>query len=66
MDQRAIYLQKYRQDNRGYFNAKAREQAERDKVKYGKQARCSTRKWFTGDALKGITIEKKAVVIEFN
>jgi hypothetical protein len=63
---RLAYLQKYREENRLYFNRKAKEQAERDKVKYGKQARCSTRKWFTGDALKGITIEKKAVVIEFN
>jgi hypothetical protein len=63
---RLAYLQKYREENRLYFNQKAKEQAERDKVKYGKQARCSTRKWFTGDALKGITIEKKAVVIEFN
>ena len=66
MDQRAIYLQQYRQDNRAYFNQKAKEQAERDKAKFGKQARCSTRRWFTGDALKGITIEKREIVIEFD
>ena len=63
---RVADLQKYREDNRAYFNAKAKEQAERDKVKYGKQARCSTRRWFTGDALKGITIEKRAVTILFD
>ena len=63
---RLAYLQKYREDNRLYFNQKAKEQAERDKATFGKQARCSTRKWFTGDALQGITIEKRAIVIEFN
>ena len=63
---RVEYLQKYREDHRAYFTQKAREAAERNKVKYGKQARCSTRRWFTGDALKGITIEKREIVIEFN
>jgi hypothetical protein len=66
MDHRASYLQKYREDNRAYFNQKAREQAERDKVKYGKQARCSTRKFFNGEPLQGITIEKKAITISFD
>ena len=63
---RLAYLQKYREENRLYFNAKAKEQAERDKAKYGKQARCSTRRWFTGEALQGITIEKKDVTISFD
>jgi hypothetical protein len=66
MDHRAIYLQQYRQDNRAYFNAKAREQAERDKVRYGKQARCSTRRWFNGEPLKGVTIENRAITISFD
>lgn len=63
---RVAYLQKYREDNRAYFNQKAREQAERDKVKYGKQARCSTRRFFNGEPLQGITIEKRAVTISFD
>jgi len=63
---RVAYLQKYREDNRAYFNAKAKEQAERDKVKYGKQARCSTRRFFNGEPLQGITIEKRPITISFD
>ena len=63
---RTAYLQKYREENRLYFNAKAREQAERDKVRYGKQARCSTRRFFNGEQLKGVTIENRAITISFD
>jgi len=63
---RVAYLQKYREDNRAYFNAKAKEQAERDKVRYGKQARCSTRRFFNGEPLQGITIEKRPITISFD
>ena len=63
---RLTYLQKYREENRLYFNQKAKEQAERDKAKFGKQARCSTRRFFNGEPLQGITIEKREIVIEFD
>ena len=63
---RLAYLQKYREENRLYFNQKAKEQAERDKARYGKQARCSTRRWFNAEPLQGITIEKREIVIEFD
>jgi len=63
---RVAYLQKYREENRAYFNAKAKEQAERDKVRYGKQARCSTRRFFNGEPLQGITIEKRPITISFD
>jgi len=65
MDHRASYLQKYREDNRAYFVEKAKLAAERNREKYGKQARCSTRKFFTGAPLEGITIEKKPITISF-
>lgn len=63
---RVAYLQKYREDNRAYFCDRAREAAERNKALYGKQARCSTRKFFNGEPLQGITIEKRPITISFD
>ena len=66
MDHRASYLQKYREDNRAYFVERAKEASARNREKYGKQARCSTRKFFNGEPLQGITIEKKPITISFD
>ncbi len=60
------YLSKYREDNRAYFAQKSREQYEESKKLYGKQARVATRKWFVGEPVVGMTMERKAITITFD
>lgn len=66
MDHRVSYLQKYREENRAYFVERAKEASARNREKYGKQARCSTCRFFNGEPLQWITIEKKALTVSFD
>jgi hypothetical protein len=63
---RADYLAKYREDHRDYFAEKSREQYETSKRLYGKQARVGTRKFFVGEPVLGMTMERKPITITFD
>jgi hypothetical protein len=63
---RADYLAKYRSEHKEYFAEKSREQYEESKKLYGKQARVATRKWFVGEPVVGMTMERKAITITFD
>ena len=66
MDRRDEYLAKYRSEHKEYFAEKSREQYEESKRLYGKQARVASRKFFVGEPVLGMTMERKKVVIHFD
>jgi len=63
---RADYLAKYRSEHKEYFAEKSRAQYEESKRLYGTQARVATRKWFVGEPVVGMTMERKKVIIHFD
>jgi hypothetical protein len=63
---RADYLAKYRSEHKEYFAEKSRAQYEESKRLYGTQARVATRKWFVGEPVLGMTMERKKVIIHFD
>ena len=66
MDRRDEYLAKYRSEHKEYFAEKSREQYEESKRLYGKQARVASRKFFVGEPVVGMSMEKKKVIIYFD
>ena len=66
MDRRDEYLAKYRSEHKDYFAEKSREQYEESKRLYGKQARVASRKFFVGEPVVGMSMEKKKVIIYFD
>ena len=63
---REEYLAKYRSEHKAYFAEKSRAQYEESKRLFGKQARVASRKWFVGEPVLGMTMERKKVVIHFD
>jgi len=63
---REEYLRTYRAEHRAYFAEKAKEQYEESKRLYGKQARVSTRRFFTGEPLVGMSMVRKPITITFD
>ena len=63
---REEYLRTYRAEHRAYFAEKAKEQYEESKRLYGKQARVSTRKWFVGGPVVGMSMIRKPITITFD
>jgi len=63
---REQYLREYRAEHRDYFNEKSKQQYELNKALYGRQARVATRKWFVGEPVRGITVERKKIVVSFD
>jgi len=63
---REQYLREYRAEHREYFNEKSKQQYELNKALYGRQARVATRKWFVGEPVRGITVERKKVIVVFD
>jgi hypothetical protein len=63
---REEYQREYRAQHKDYFAAKSREQYEESKRLYGKQARVPTRKWFVGEPVVGMSMERKPITITFD
>jgi len=60
------YLREYRSQHKQYFAEKSREQYEESKRLFGKQARVPSRKWFVGEPLVGMSMERKPITITFD
>jgi hypothetical protein len=63
---RENYLREYRAEHRAYFNEKSKQQYELNKALYGRQARVATRKWFVDEPVRGITVERKKIIVSFD
>ena len=66
MDRRDEYLAKYRSEHKEYFAEKSRAQYEESKRLYGKQARVASRKFFVGEPVVGMSMERKKVIVYFD
>ena len=64
--ERNDYLAKYRSEHKQYFAEKSRAQYEEGKRLFGKQARVATRKFFVGEPVVGMSMERKKVVVYFD
>ena len=60
------YLSKYRSEHKDYFAEKSRAQYEESKRLFGKQARVASRKFFVGEPVVGMSMERKKVVVYFD
>ena len=66
MEHRDEYLRAYRSEHKQYFAEKSRAQYEESKRLYGKQARVASRKFFVGEPVVGMSMERKKVVVYFD
>jgi hypothetical protein len=66
MDRRDEYLRAYRSEHKEYFAEKSRAQYEESKRLFGKQARVASRKFFVGEPVVGMSMERKKVIIYFD
>ena len=66
MEHRDEYLRAYRAQHKEYFAEKSREQYEEAKRLFGKQARVASRKFFVGEPVVGMSMERKKVVVYFD